>query len=749
MLKIRYSLLPLFLTLILISVTQAQPPIQVVPFWQTAEEDVYSTGMVWRDMNGDGYIDVCFSNGNDIVRARNFIYLSRYGTLPANGSWFSNDIEYSGHCAVGDVDDNGFPDLAVSNFLGQGGFLTTNRAVLYSNPYGIPGMVPSWRSGDSMNSFSCAFGDPDGDGDLDLAVSTGEGYNAVRQRDRVYFNESGSLATLPGWQSGALTQAMDVTWGDVDNDGDLDLAFCYDDDATAVYYNQNGVLETSPSWQSSIVESGNTLIFGDVNNDGWLDLIVAYNFQLGGNGYYRVYFNDGAGMLNSSPGWESSDGGYGSAVSLYDYDNDGDDDLAAGRWWDEPRLYENIGGTFSGSPVWQAALSMVVEELAWVDIDGDGVEAFSETIYANGKKLFYAEKHPLFSLDSVLVDGAILPINQYCSDPISGWVSLATVPLDSLVLYYKYSSKNDLTVANWDTYNFAFANTRRPFVDFYADTAVGWAPLQVNFSDSSIGASSWEWRFGDGGTSDLQNPPHTYADGGAFDVTLENLLPDGPHNRTRKKMIIAFADTISFPSLTIAPGETVKIPVRLRNCHPMKRIVLPISYAGSIDLTFTAYDTVGCRSSYFDQVQLANYVPAEKKLAFILVPSLSGSKPELPAGDGPIINLYFQHSGGSGVGTLDSSTVQGKTLSFEAGYVTFLPYVKKGFLTDTPYAKGDANHDGHISILDVTYIIAFLFKSGPPVGLYEGDADSNGKINILDATFLLSFLYKGGPPPLG
>lgn len=44
--------------------------------------------------------------------------------------------------------------------------------------------------------------------------------------------------------------------------------------------------------------------------------------------------------------------------------------------------------------------------------------------------------------------------------------------------------------------------------------------LLFNFRDSSIGATSWFWEFGDGTTSTLQNPPHVYSAYGAYTVKL-------------------------------------------------------------------------------------------------------------------------------------------------------------------------------------------------------------------------------------
>lgn len=62
-----------------------------------------------------------------------------------------------------------------------------------------------------------------------------------------------------------------------------------------------------------------------------------------------------------------------------------------------------------------------------------------------------------------------------------------------------------------------------PAADFAADTLSGCLPLQVQFSDSSVSGQSivsWFWDFGDGNTSTLQNPTHTYTDPDVFDVSL-------------------------------------------------------------------------------------------------------------------------------------------------------------------------------------------------------------------------------------
>jgi hypothetical protein len=67
---------------------------------------------------------------------------------------------------------------------------------------------------------------------------------------------------------------------------------------------------------------------------------------------------------------------------------------------------------------------------------------------------------------------------------------------------------------------------------------------------------------------------------------------------------------------------------------------------------------------------------------------------------------------------------------------------------DYHYMNGDADRNEAVNILDVTYLIAYLYKGGPePYPVFAGDADCNLAVNILDITYLISYLYKGGEPP--
>jgi len=61
---------------------------------------------------------------------------------------------------------------------------------------------------------------------------------------------------------------------------------------------------------------------------------------------------------------------------------------------------------------------------------------------------------------------------------------------------------------------------------------------------------------------------------------------------------------------------------------------------------------------------------------------------------------------------------------------------------------GDANSDETVNIFDITYVISYLYLSGPPPNPTESaDVNNDGTVNIFDITYLISYLYLEGPEP--
>lgn len=94
---------------------------------------------------------------------------------------------------------------------------------------------------------------------------------------------------------------------------------------------------------------------------------------------------------------------------------------------------------------------------------------------------------------------------------------------------------------------------------FTADVMTGTAPLTVQFSDASTySPTSWQWSFGDGETSTLQNPKHRYATAGTYTVSLAAGNAGGSRTITTGSFIVVLADASASaaPAGTPAPAAT-------------------------------------------------------------------------------------------------------------------------------------------------------------------------------------------------
>lgn len=456
----------------------SQVPYHQNPDWISTDITSVSTGGVFADINMDGWPDFVVSNGNDISRQRLVVYYNNGdGTFPTTPNWQSADIDYHGHLDVGDVNSDGYPDVAVSVYIGASGFSSPGKVKLYLNNGGTLSSNPDWTSGEQFYTFSCAFGDADGDGDLDLAVACGESYYGDPVQPRIYYNNGGTLESIPSWKATTPIYSYDVNWADFDNDGDLDLVFAGEGYPNRIFQNNGGSIGLTPIWQSTDVSQyANSLFVGDVNNDGFLDLAISDNNQLGGQGKFKLYLNNN-GNMSTTPFWTSSFSGYGSGIMLADIDNDFDQDLITGGWWEPVRIYLNNNGSFNTNPDYTSTSTSVVEAIVGTDVDRDAEIIVQKTFTGNGsKKLFYLPGTPLQAVHQVIVGSNILSLHQYCYDLESGWISFAEAPAmdETIIVEYVTSRDIDMGITNWDQNkgNYLFYNNI-PSAAFQISISVG------------------------------------------------------------------------------------------------------------------------------------------------------------------------------------------------------------------------------------------------------------------------------------
>ena len=116
--------------------------------------------------------------------------------------------------------------------------------------------------------------------------------------------------------------------------------------------------------------------------------------------------------------------------------------------------------------------------------------------------------------------GGVTITNRACVYPITGTVT------DCI---WSEPVMNYATRMAWVYLPLALRNYEPIRADFTAFPTIGLAPLVVTFTNTSAGDYTHSlWRFGDGLTSTMTSPTHTYTTGGSYTVTLTVSHPNGP-----------------------------------------------------------------------------------------------------------------------------------------------------------------------------------------------------------------------------
>lgn len=369
-----------------VSITVQQPlfsAIQVSPYNSNYR---ISYGATWTDFDSDGFDDLVVPyQGTELVLKsyRNktdgtFEEVSLGGISAQLGTWFG--------ISSADLNNDGKMDLfATTNSTGQNTIWTNqgnnNFAKTELVKPSLPNYTPSiadfnndglldivnsslstsltsqWKVftqkpdntfvpyevgelvTDAQNSWSHSWADYDNDNDLDLLI---DGYNTALANTRLYRNEGSDANGFKGFTKvtgTAFETEIDMTgesssWGDFDNDGDLDVFRGNTSPSPTLndmLYQNNGdgtFTRLTSSLPAEIIPSTyytNSSAWGDIDNDGDLDLLVVRDPQSAlylnaGNGTFTKYNN--VEFITAFDTQKSNSNGI-----FSDYDQDGDLDL--------------------------------------------------------------------------------------------------------------------------------------------------------------------------------------------------------------------------------------------------------------------------------------------------------------------------------------------------------------------------------------------------------------------------------------
>lgn len=147
-------------------------------------------------------------------------------------------------------------------------------------------------------------GDIDNDGDLDIIFANGGGFSSAGTPEiqRVYINNgSGVFSDQSTARLGFSGLCRGAELGDIDNDGDLDLVFAQDFNRRPALFLNDGsgfFTNVTAARLPAINLSSSRANFADIDNDGDLDLyFVNGGSSRFGCGQFRVYVNNGLGFF--------------------------------------------------------------------------------------------------------------------------------------------------------------------------------------------------------------------------------------------------------------------------------------------------------------------------------------------------------------------------------------------------------------------------------------------------------------------
>ncbi len=288
-------------------------------------------------------------------------------------SQFTDPERFSGGIAAADYDDDGDVDLYVVGGNTEPNHLYQDQGDgTYDEVAASVGLdLVHWGSGP-------AFGDIDGDGDLDLFIGAVEGDPINLFENRI--DQDGMFVDITA-NSGIVITALNTVGGtffDYDRDGYLDLFLTHwgnpyyqGDDTETVWRNNGDSTFTNLSIESGIaatqVENNEDYSyspnFSDIDGDGDSDLLMSSDFNDS-----QVYLNNNDGTFTNITDTDviKDQAGMGGAVG--DFDNDGDMD------WFVTSIYnrDQAGGDQFGNRFYRNDGTGVFEDITFETRTDDG-----------------------------------------------------------------------------------------------------------------------------------------------------------------------------------------------------------------------------------------------------------------------------------------------------------------------------------------------------------------------------------------
>ncbi len=325
--------------------------------------------LVAADVNGDGKLDLVAMTPYNGV----FVFQGNgdgtFKTPVANTTVCTSAIGSCGALAVGDLNGDGKPDLALQSNDTVGG----GMSILLNNgngTFGTPAYYPVGIGGVYAAS-GIAIGDLNGDKKPDVVVASST-ISAV-----VYLNQGGGTFAVKGTVGSVpLNPTNNVVLADINNDKKLDIVIPDGAGDVFTFYGKgNGTFTAGPAYPlQSCNDCSNFLAaVGDFNSDGTLDLLESNGFNTG-----TVSLGRGDGAFQTTQLYDYNGNQDAINVVTADFNGDGFPDIAqsVNSSANNGKIGINLGSSHGvlGTTSYATAscTSNIVLWVATGDVNGDG-----------------------------------------------------------------------------------------------------------------------------------------------------------------------------------------------------------------------------------------------------------------------------------------------------------------------------------------------------------------------------------------
>jgi hypothetical protein len=351
-------------------VTLFHGPGPLTTAWRSLSTGNGSLGLAVADFDKDAHLDLVTANQADAT----------VSVLLGNGDGtFAAKSDYSAEAtaaavnplavAVGDFNEDGWPDLAVTTLTTTAGWAAPPEFVQILLNSGTGTFLTATPVISRGPSEDLAAADLNGDGHLDLVTAELDFSNA----SVLLGNGDGTFQPGVDYPSGYGIAALELA--DLDGTGGPELVLAGYESATVGVLSGNTDGTFGASIDYAIAPRADGLATADFDGDGDLDLAVS-SFQMRS---VQILTNDGTGALSATP--VTPLGAFPpKATVAARLDGDAYPDLAFVTYDDALRVLRGRGdGTFDAATVWSTGAGPAA--VAAGDVDGDG---FADLVTANG-----------------------------------------------------------------------------------------------------------------------------------------------------------------------------------------------------------------------------------------------------------------------------------------------------------------------------------------------------------------------------